>query len=308
MKRFFVGLLIAALLLAVTATAFAAGTPKFFVEAPTSAKVGDTITVSVKLTGEYTAHLITLHFSYDPNSFEYVSHTRGEVLTAASEYGMALCEKAVDKPTISVGVLYAGDEGLSIEGTILEAKFKVLSTAASNARFNLEVAEFGFMPLTSTSSTPIQHTTEGASVAISGSGGGTSPTNAPITTPAPINTTAPGTTTAPGATTAPGSTDAPAGTEGSEPGVTENAQPGTTDDQSGDTDATGEPVPDDKVPEDGKAAQTENANEGDGNKSGESGSGALKAVLIALGCLLAAGLGWLGVHFLKKAREAGNNK
>lgn len=300
LKRFIVCLLCVLLVSAAAVSAFAAGTPRFYVEAPSSAKVGDTITVSVKLSGEYTAHLITLHFSYDPNSFEYVSHKRGEVLAAASEYGMAICEKAADRPVISVGVLYAGEDGLSAEGTIVEAKFKVLSTASGSPAFTLEVPEFGYMPLSATTSTPIQHTVENASVSISG-GSGAAPTNTPV----PV----PGQTTAPHATTAPGITEVPSATEGAdhgtEPAGTENAQPANT--EAGET---GEPGPTDggKEPDATKAAEAPDASEQGEEPGTRSGSGALKGVLIGLGCLLAVGLGWLGVHFLKKAREAGQNR
>gem|GEM_PF-2813759 len=301
MKRFFAVLLTAVLLFALMPVASASGTPRFYIEAPSSAKAGDTITVSVRVSGDYTAHLLTLHMDYETGSLEYVSLKRGEVLSAASEYGMAVCEKAPDKPTISVGILYAGDEGLSAEGEIFEAAFKVLNTASSKTELKLTVAEFGYMPLTASTATPISCNVEGATVAISGGSGTPQTTAAPTIAPHNDSTEAAGSTasaTASSATAAPNNTGA-----ADDKQTTEAA------------DATGLPELDpnttpkiDFQPSDveGKTARTEAADEtgNTGDKANSEPSTAVKAVIIGVGCLLAAGLGWLGVHFVKKGRAA----
>ena len=292
MKRFFAVVTILLLTLALLPSAVAEGPVAFYVDAPSEAKAGDTLTVRVSLTGEYEAHILNMRLNYDPKSLEYVSVTRGEVLQAAA-MGMAICEKAEDKPFISVGILMYGDP-IHAEGVIFEAVFTVLSGASSSTKLELEVTEFGYLPITATVAQPVENTVENATVKISGGSGGAQLT--PEATVRPISGPTESAVTTPAPTEA-GSEDAtPAATEGADPTPAATSLPVLDTDNA----HTYSFEPGDF------SGVTKNPEVPGGDDNGGSRlSGPVKGVVIGLGSLLAVGLGWLTVHFFKKGREEG---
>lgn len=290
------------MLCAMFTIAQAEGGALFYAEAPASASVGDTLTVKVCLSGEYNANVLTMWLHYDSSAFKYLSHTDGEVLNAANASGnFALSQAAEDKSFIAIGVMGIMDEGFSAQGVIIEAKFQVLSGASSSNEFRVEVGEFGLMPIGAPEATPIAFETRSVRVSVSGGGSSPSVTNPPSPsiipgqrTEAADNTPAPGSTEAvPGSTEAvPGSTEA-APDSGDKPERTIPA----LEPSNADIDVTGKEI-------DGKDLEDKKTDPDITAKTGKELSTLAKAGIIAGAVLAAAGFGFLGVHFVKKGKQA----
>ena len=299
MKKFYALMLIVCCICTAFAAARAEVQPTFYVEAPASAGAGDTISVRVGITGDFVASILNLKFYYDEASFEYIEHTRGPVLDSVIMSGMSVCEHSEDKHMIATGILITGDEGFSTQGVIFEAKFKVLSTARSSAKLELEVAEFDYLPIGQSVSTPISNSIENAVVSISGAGAGVEVTAAPIHTPTVPQPTEPAATQGTDAT--PAATQSADGTPAADPNgaSAENTEPVTDATEPADVPISAETTE--------PSADSKN-NGGDETDSKENDGGlskTAKALIIAGGCVLAAGLAWLTVFFFKRGMAAG---
>ena len=82
MKKFLAMLVAAMMVLSLVAIpVFADGEVVFAVEnAPATATPGNEITVDLTVNGTFEAHVLNMQFNYNADAFEYVSHTRGDVL------------------------------------------------------------------------------------------------------------------------------------------------------------------------------------------------------------------------------------
>ena len=288
------------MLLAVIApAAFAEGEPAFYVEAPSSAKIGDTITVKVSLAGEYNANTLNLRLHYNGDSFKFAELTEGEVLTSARSGAIVLCQAVEEQAFITCGIIAYTDEGFNAQGLIFEVKFTVLSTAAAGNEFELEVLEFDRMGLGDTTATSIPFTSHNATVNVTGGTGTAAPTTAPYEPPiSPDTTPVANTTDAPGADTTEAASETQHG--GKIPGESSMPvlDPNATGTGKGDIDISELKTPgaDDK--------QEPGANDGEGEGERGAGSVLLKVGVGILGLAAAFGLGWLGVHFIKKGKQA----
>lgn len=307
--------------------ASAEGKARFYLTGDTTAKVGDTVKVTLHIDGEFSAHIINVSVYFDNTSLRYVGKTYKDAYRAAAELGgFPISDINQDGNAIAVGLMMLTDPATE-PGEFVEFTFEVISTASPEAPFSILVDQFAYMPIGSTQGDPIDFTVEGFTIRISGgSGTGTTPaptersgegrkTTSPIATPGPVNPTA---TTAPGVTPDPNSgktTDVPEGTTDPNAGRATEAPEGTPD-----PNATGDPLrtpdPSESVPEptrdpDGKENPSEHPDSAKDHFTPDPGSGngngaqrALKAGLIIGGSLLAAALGALVIMLiLRKSKE-----
>jgi hypothetical protein len=192
--------------------------PKFFLKGPASAKVGDTVKISLNVEGEYAAHIINLTVNFDKTSFKYKGRSFGEAY-ADSVYqgGYGVCDVNKEGDGVGFGLMML-DEPATAEGVLVEISFEVLSTAASEANFTITVDQFASMPVGATNATDIPCSVEKLNIKLTG---GTGPVVTPVpgpgdhSTPAPTSvptgdphyTGNPGTTAQPNATPDPNSTE-----------------------------------------------------------------------------------------------------
>ena len=89
MKKFLAMLVAAMMVLSLVAIpVLADGEVVFAVEnAPATATPGDEITVNLTVNGTFEAHVLNMQFNYNADAFEYVSHTRGDVLNQIIDLG-----------------------------------------------------------------------------------------------------------------------------------------------------------------------------------------------------------------------------
>lgn len=188
MKRILTALLAAALLLAlVSFPAAAAGTARFTLSGPSTARPGDTITVTLSVQGQYSAHTLDLRVFFDNTSFRYKSQTNGSALDQAG--GMVISDINSEGNAVSLGVLMVMNP-MTVQGELLKMTFEVLSTASPRPAFTIGVQKFSYLPVGDTVETPVTFTTSDLTVAISG-GTGSGTTNPPSMTPTPIQTPKP---------------------------------------------------------------------------------------------------------------------
>lgn len=256
MKKIIALLAAAVLLLSIAAVpAAASGVPRFYLEGPASAKPGDRISVSLVVSGEYSAHIIEMCVFFDNTSFRYVNNTPGTVQEeAGSSGGLVLCDvKDNDANAVSFGAIMPTDP-ISATGVLVTLNFDVLNTASPNPAFTIGINKLSYMPI-GAPETPIQYTSSDLSVSIQG-GSGAGTTSAPHITPTPIQTAAPHTPTATPRSQAPIGTPRPAGSprpaNSGNPTSRDTEKPGT----GVGTKPTEEAAPEEKTPVPGSTPQT----------------------------------------------------
>ena len=324
-----IALILAALMLLTFAAipASASGGARFYLTGDTSAKVGDTVKVTLHIDGEFAAHIINLSVFFDNTSLRYVGKKNKDAYNAAIGVGgYPLSSINPDGNAIAVGLMMLTDPATE-PGEFIEFTFEVLSTASPEASFTILVDQFGYMPVGAVNSEPIPYTAEPFSIHITGSTGtGTTPaptsrpeaTPKPTATPKPINTPGPANTPKPGETTGPANTDDnnTRRTEGTEPtpapgetaGPGESADPGATEDPNSTAGPTenlpetsGEPgnAEFSEAPDNAKETSTESRHD-----TGTASERALKTGLIAGGSLLLLALCALVVILIAKKKKA----
>lgn len=315
MKKFFAIAAAALLLLTLVCAPVSASAPaRFYLVGPSSAKVGDTIEVSLMLEGDFAASTMNLRVFFDNTSFRVTNKTLGSALTYAQSIGgFAMCDVNMSGNAVSVGLLMTGDP-LTQGGELVKITLEVIGTASADVDFGVQVEEFTYLPLGQTIPENIGCTTEGIRISIQGgTGSGTTPM--PINTPRPEGTNPPANVTNPPSNTAgpigPVATPQPNGTENSgaskqtsEPEVTpdpkasevvadeteapvgDETEPPIADETEAPIDVTAEP--------DGTAEPTDPARN----------NNALKTGLIIGGCALAAAAAALaGVMVYRKKNK-----
>lgn len=324
-----IALILAALMLLTFAAipASASGGARFYLTGDTSAKVGDTVKVTLHIDGEFAAHIINLSVFFDNTSLRYVGKKNKDAYNAAIGVGgILLSDINADGNAIAVGLMMLTDPATE-PGEFIEFTFEVLSTASPEASFTILVDEFGYMPVGEVNSEPIPYTAEPFSIHITGgTGTGTTPaptsrpeaTPKPTATPKAMNTPGPANTPKPGETTGPANTDDNniRRTEGTEPtpapgetaGPGESADPGATEapnSTAGPTEnlpeTSGEPgnAEFSPAPDNAKETSTESPHD-----PGTASERALKTGLIAGGSLLLLALCALVVILIAKKKKA----
>lgn len=163
MKRIFSIIIAAVLLLALAAMpASADRKPRFFLTGPASAGVGDTITVSLNIEGDFTANIFNIKVNFDPTALRYVSNTPGNAST-----GTVMCDITYDGKAVSYGSMMASG-ATSTEGVLTAITFEVLSTAPSSTDLSITVSEFKFLDQNDFHATQLDCTADGLTIALSG--------------------------------------------------------------------------------------------------------------------------------------------
>ena len=188
MKRIFTVLIAAAMLLALFAVpAAASGNARFTLTGPASARPGDTITVSLNVSGQYGAHALDMMIFFDNTSFRFKNCVNGSALDGLTG-AWPLSGLHKDGNAVSFGVLMLTDP-LTVQGELLKITFEVLSSASSSPVFTIGVNKFSNIPVNG-SETPIPYSASDLTISINGgSGSGTTP--APAVTPKPVLTPIP---------------------------------------------------------------------------------------------------------------------
>ena len=195
MKKFLAMLVAAMMVLSLVAIpVFADGEVVFAVEnAPATATPGDEITVNLTVNGTFEAHVLNMQFNYNADAFEYVSHTRGDVLNQIIDLGGTQLVDATTIPgSMRLGVMMP-TAAFTQSGTICSVTLRVKEGAANGASdLALVITEFKNFP-TGGQATPIANVVNNATVTITGGSEPTPvpPTEAPTPTQNP-NTPAPG--------------------------------------------------------------------------------------------------------------------
>ena len=195
MKKFLAMLVAAMMVLSLVAIpVLADGEVVFAVEnAPATATPGDEITVDLTVNGTFEAHVLNMQFNYNADAFEYVSHTRGDVLNQIIDLGGTQLVDATTIPgSMRLGVMMP-TAAFTQSGTICSVTLRVKEGAANGASdLALVITEFKNFP-TGGQATPIANVVNNATVTITG---GSEPTPVPPTEePTPTqnpNTPAPG--------------------------------------------------------------------------------------------------------------------
>lgn len=236
MKRFLTILLAAALLTMLAAVpASAETTPRFYLEGPSTARVGDTITLSLKVAGQYQAHTLEVRIYFDNTSVRFVNTVPGAIYPQiGNNGGFAISGVTTEGNAVSFGFIMPTD-AMSGEGELIKMQFEVISTAAPRADFATEVLAFNYLPVGEINATPIAFTADNLSVTLSG-GSGSGTTTPPIATPRPATTANPRPTSTPRPTADPNSTPTPTAA----PGGT-GRDNGATHDPNGKNDPTQSP-------------------------------------------------------------------
>ena len=195
MKKFLAMLVAAMMVLSLVAIpVLADGEVVFAVEnAPATATPGDEITVNLTVNGTFEAHVLNMQFNYNADAFEYVSHTRGDVLNQIIDLGGTQLVDATTIPgSMRLGVMMP-TAAFTQSGTICSVTLRVKEGAANGASdLALVITEFKNFP-TGGQATPIANVVNNATVTITG---GSEPTPVPPTAePTPTqnpNTPVPG--------------------------------------------------------------------------------------------------------------------
>ena len=180
MKKFLAMLVAAMMVLSLVAIpVFADGEVVFAVEnAPATATPGDEITVNLTVNGTFEAHVLNMQFNYNADAFEYVSHTRGDVLNQIIDLGGTQLVDATTIPgSMRLGVMMP-TAAFTQSGTICSVTLRVKEGAANGASdLALVITEFKNFP-TGGQATPIANVVNNATVTITG---GSEPTPVPPT-------------------------------------------------------------------------------------------------------------------------------
>ena len=188
MKKFLAMLVAAMMVLSLVAIpVLADGEVVFAVEnAPATATPGDEITVNLTVNGTFEAHVLNMQFNYNADAFEYVSHTRGDVLNQIIDLGGTQLVDATTIPgSMRLGVMMP-TAAFTQSGTICSVTLRVKEGAANGASdLALGITEFKNFP-TGGQATPSANVVNNSTVTIPG---GSEPTPVPPTenpnTPAP---------------------------------------------------------------------------------------------------------------------------
>lgn len=265
-----------------TISATNVGTVKFSMNDVDNAKPGDTITVTLSISGDYQANGMNLSIEYDPSGLTLESVTKGPFLKKASEDGCIVIlngDDLADHGKIKLGLVSVVDP-IKGSGDMFTMTFKVNSGVTVNQQVIMVIHEFVYLPLSSTTEVDIPFETNNSTITL-------------VNGSDPLHGYNPGETGI-GNNRSSSPSHAPAVTPSGDPANTpESTEPGNTDD-SGLTDEpelTVPPVEDTNAPTNTDAAETaEAANTAEGQaaatseKSGNKKNGWILPLAISCGC------------------------
>ena len=268
------------------------GTVKFSMNDVDNAKPGDTITVTLAISGDYKASGMNLSVEYDPSGLTLESLTKGPYLKKASEDGCIVIlegEALASQGKIKLGLISVVDP-ITGSGDMFTMTFKVNSGVTVNQQVVMIIHEFVYLPVSSQTEVDIPFETKNSIITLvngsdptdgynpgeTGIGDNTSssPSHAPVVTPSgdPANTPVPSAspeTAEPSGTDNCGLTDEPFGTDNC--GLTDGPEP------------TVPPAEDTEAPTSTAEGQTDKSPAAP-EKGSEKNNGWLLPVVICCGC------------------------
>ncbi|MBR4435079.1 MAG: hypothetical protein IKS90_03155 [Clostridia bacterium] len=212
------------------------GTVKFSMNNVDNAKPGDTITVTLSISGDYKASGMNLSVEYDPSGLTLESLTKGPYLKNASENGCIVVlegDTLAYQGKIKLGLISVVDP-ITGSGDMFTMTFKVNSGVTVNQQVIMIIHEFVYLPVSSQTEVDIPFETKNSIITLVngsdptdgynpgetgiGDNASSSPSHAPVVTPSgdPANSPVP---SASPETTEPSGTDNCGLTDGPEPTV-----------------------------------------------------------------------------------------
>lgn len=189
MKKLLAVLTTVAMLLSLAIPAIAEGEPVFSVSSVSDAKPGDVVSVDVALNGTYEAHIVSFDVNYDTDLLSIESVDNGALFVdVAMGGGMPVLDYETNPGRITFGAIMS-NAPLSTSGIFFTVNFKVADNApAGDITVDMEVTGFGYMPVGSTNSDPLDYNSVDGIITVTGGETPVDPTPEPPVdpTPAPV--------------------------------------------------------------------------------------------------------------------------
>lgn len=130
-----------------------------------NAQPGETVDVSMNVTGEFAVHSVNIWVDFDNTKLTLNSLEKGEAIETLPSGGMALLSQNDENNSIRLGIMMPM-EPLTAQGTFFTANFTVAETVepGTTIELTLQVKEFSYMP--DSTSTPVENTPVNGAVVI----------------------------------------------------------------------------------------------------------------------------------------------
>lgn len=172
MKKFFsalTALLLAAMLL-LPAVSLAETGGVFMMNDVSGVSAGDTVDITLSISGDYEVHGMNLSIEYDPTAMVLESCVQGEFLQQVSAGGNVVildCQSMANRGMIKLGVVCPINP-VSGEGELFTMHFRIKEGVTVNQQVIMVVYEFIKLPLESLVSEDVPFTTDNSIITLNG--------------------------------------------------------------------------------------------------------------------------------------------
>lgn len=139
--------------------AYGPGSAVISISSADNIKPGEEFTLTAAISGDYQIHVAHISFQYDVNTLEIVSGTANGDFTSAvsSSGGLAMIEfyALADQGRIKVGLAMTND-AFTGDYEMFDVTFRAKECIAASTQITVEVIQFGYMPLGTTTATTVQ--------------------------------------------------------------------------------------------------------------------------------------------------------
>ena len=139
--------------------AYGPGSAVISISSADNIKPGEEFTLTAAISGDYQIHVAHISFQYDVNTLEIVSGTANGDFTSAvsSSGGLAMIEfyALADQGRIKVGLAMTND-AFTGDYEMFDVTFRAKECMAAGPQVTVEVIQFGYMPLGTTTATTVQ--------------------------------------------------------------------------------------------------------------------------------------------------------
>lgn len=139
--------------------AYGPGSAVISISSADNIKPGEEFTLTAAISGDYQIHVAHISFQYDVNTLEIVSGTANGDFTSAvsSSGGLAMIEfyALADQGRIKVGLAMTND-AFTGDYEMFDVTFRAKECIAASTQVTVEVIQFGYMPLGTTTATTVQ--------------------------------------------------------------------------------------------------------------------------------------------------------
>ena len=250
---------------------------------------GDEFTLTAAISGDYQIHVAHISFQYDVNALEIVSGTANGDFTSAvsSAGGLAMIEfyALADQGRIKVGLAMTND-AFTGDYEMFDVTFRAKECIAASTQVTVEVIQFGYMPLGTTTATTVKSSVINGEITFTAQGTGDAtptPIGSDITVPTPTDAGSEEPTPTPGTIIV---TPVPTDSGNAAP-TPEGANPDGSTPEPGTTPGANEPELTD-IPNASAPSLPELATKLPDADDAQSGSGSGNTLLIVLICVAAA--------------------